>query len=102
MMEMFTKGTDESSGMGKKEECCTYCCYSVIPPACCGPCVLASYTGGNRKKVRQKFGLKETPCNDCMAHLCCNCCATIQEIRELKSRKFKARSGAPEGAQMTR
>jgi len=100
MMEMLQKGSNESSGMGDSSVCCTYYCYSAIPYG--GPCIVANYAGGNRKKIREKFGLKEEPCNDCMAHLCCNCCATIQEMREVKYRNGKTQSGAPEGAQIAR
>ena len=100
MMDMFEKNTAESSGAGDTNVCGTYCCYLMIPY--CGGCIAANYAAGIRKKIREKYNLKEDPCNDCMAHFCCGCCATIQEIREVKSRNGKGQSGAPESAQMAR
>lgn len=39
-----------------------------------------------RKKLRQKYNLKEEPAGDCVVTLCCSPCALCQEAREMKSR----------------
>ena len=54
-----------------------------------------------RKKIRDKYGLKAEPCDDCCVMLCLQCCANAQMMRELKSRNAKT-GGAPEGATMIR
>lgn len=38
--------------------------------------------------MRSQYGLRETPCNDCLVHWCCEPCALCQEYRELKHRGF--------------
>ena len=37
-----------------------------------------------RDRLRQKYGLREDPCNDCCTTLCCSPCALCQEARFLK------------------
>ncbi|KAK9049621.1 hypothetical protein SSX86_031410 [Deinandra increscens subsp. villosa] len=39
-----------------------------------------------RTKMRSQYGLRESPCNDCLVHFCCEPCALCQEYRELKHR----------------
>ncbi|EOA29686.1 hypothetical protein CARUB_v10016079mg [Capsella rubella] len=39
-----------------------------------------------RTKIRNRFGLPESPASDCLTHCCCECCALCQEYRELKNR----------------
>jgi len=39
-----------------------------------------------RKKIREKFGLKGGCCGDCFRHCCCPCCALIQEEKEVIQR----------------
>ena len=84
-MEMFHMGTAESSGCGEQGACCTYVGLNLIPY--CGCCLVANYAGKNRTEIRNKFGgLPEECGSDCLAYLCCSCCAQIQEMRELKAR----------------
>ena len=37
-----------------------------------------------RGEIRRKYGLEESPCNDCLVHCCCHPCAQCQESREMK------------------
>ncbi|KAD4983114.1 hypothetical protein E3N88_19785 [Mikania micrantha] len=46
-----------------------------------------------RSKLRQQYMLSEEPCNDCLVHCCCECCALCQEYRELKYRGFEPSLG---------
>ncbi|KAF8021098.1 hypothetical protein BT93_G1504 [Corymbia citriodora subsp. variegata] len=46
--------------------------------ACCYSCFF-------RTKIRHQYQLQEDPCNDCLVHFCCECCALTQEYRELKT-----------------
>ncbi|CAI9278475.1 unnamed protein product [Lactuca saligna] len=41
-----------------------------------------------RSKLRHQYMLPDEPCNDCLVHCCCECCALCQEYRELKHRGF--------------
>ncbi|KAI7745230.1 hypothetical protein M8C21_029918 [Ambrosia artemisiifolia] len=62
---------------------------------------LLSYTTGcecvysyiYRSKLRQQYMLPEQPCNDCLVHCCCECCALCQEYRELKHLGFNPSLG---------
>eukprot|EP01098_Paradermamoeba_levis_P007057 TRINITY_DN2933_c0_g1_i1.p1 TRINITY_DN2933_c0_g1~~TRINITY_DN2933_c0_g1_i1.p1 ORF type:complete len:131 (-),score=21.07 TRINITY_DN2933_c0_g1_i1:16-408(-) len=48
-----------------------------------------------RAGLRQKYSIKDTERNDCLAHLCCCCgcygCALAQETREIRYRKLMCR-----------
>ncbi|MCO5587802.1 hypothetical protein L7F22_041754 [Adiantum nelumboides] len=44
------------------------------------------YSTQYRTKLRLKFGLPPSPCNDCVVHFFCEPCALCQESRELKAR----------------
>jgi len=46
-----------------------------------------------RAKMRAQYGLRESPCADCLVHCCCECCALCQEYRELKKRGFDMKLG---------
>ncbi|PWA93810.1 PLAC8 motif-containing protein [Artemisia annua] len=46
-----------------------------------------------RSKLRQQYMLTEQPCNDCLVHCCCECCALCQEYRELKYRGLESSLG---------
>ncbi len=39
-----------------------------------------------RKILRQKYGLREDPCNDCLVTGFCGPCGLCQEAREIKAR----------------
>ncbi|KAF7826001.1 protein PLANT CADMIUM RESISTANCE 2-like [Senna tora] len=41
-----------------------------------------------RSKMRKLYMLQNTPCDDCLLHWCCECCALCQEYRELQNRGF--------------
>ncbi|KAF7849290.1 hypothetical protein BT93_L1020 [Corymbia citriodora subsp. variegata] len=49
--------------------------------ACCYSCFF-------RTKIRHQYQLQEDPCNDCLVHFCCECCALTQEYRKLKTHGF--------------
>ncbi|CAM8951392.1 hypothetical protein QQ045_016063 [Rhodiola kirilowii] len=51
------------------------------------------YTCFYRTKMRQQYGLKESPCWDCLLHTCCESCALCQEYRELQIRGFDMKIG---------
>ena len=46
-----------------------------------------------RAKMRAQYGLRESPCADCLVHCCCECCALCQEYRELKKPGFDMKLG---------
>eukprot|EP00262_Sarcandra_glabra_P019327 TRINITY_DN7258_c0_g1_i2.p1 TRINITY_DN7258_c0_g1~~TRINITY_DN7258_c0_g1_i2.p1 ORF type:complete len:170 (+),score=6.25 TRINITY_DN7258_c0_g1_i2:52-510(+) len=41
-----------------------------------------------RRKLRKRFNLEESPCNDCLVDFCCTSCALCQEYRQLQSLGF--------------
>ncbi|KAM6593649.1 hypothetical protein CsatA_001352 [Cannabis sativa] len=49
------------------------------------PCIMSCTY---RTKLRNKFGLLETPAPDWVTHFLCDCCAICQEYRELQIRGF--------------
>ncbi|KAF5793958.1 putative PLAC8 motif-containing protein [Helianthus annuus] len=59
--------------------------YAIIEALTCCGCL---YSCAYRTKMRSQYGLKESPCNDCLVHFCCERCALCQEYRELKLRGF--------------
>ncbi|KAL7589306.1 hypothetical protein Lser_V15G37257 [Lactuca serriola] len=59
--------------------------YAIIAAFTCCGCL---YSCVFRSKMRSQYGLRETPCNDCLVHWCCEPCALCQEYRELKHRGF--------------
>ncbi|KAI3733811.1 hypothetical protein L6452_13267 [Arctium lappa] len=59
--------------------------YALIEALICCGCM---YSCTYRTKIRSQYGLRETPCNDCLVHFCCELCALCQEYRELKHRGF--------------
>ncbi|KAJ0763620.1 putative PLAC8 motif-containing protein [Helianthus annuus] len=59
--------------------------YAIIEALTCCGCL---YSCVYRTKMRSQYGLKESPCNDCLVHFCCERCALCQEYRELKHRGF--------------
>ncbi|KAI3516652.1 hypothetical protein L1887_15575 [Cichorium endivia] len=59
--------------------------YSLIQALTCCGCM---YSCTYRTNMRIQFGLRETPCPDCLVHFFCEPCALCQEYRELKHRGF--------------
>ncbi|XP_023738715.1 protein PLANT CADMIUM RESISTANCE 3 [Lactuca sativa] len=59
--------------------------YAIIAAFTCCGCL---YSCIFRSKMRSQYGLHETPCNDCLVHVCCEPCALCQEYRELKHNGF--------------
>ncbi|GJP34442.1 hypothetical protein CLOM_g18885 [Closterium sp. NIES-68] len=57
-----------------------------------GMCGFA-YSCGYRTRLRHKYDLPESPCGDCLTHLCCLPCALCQENRELKNRGWDPKLG---------
>lgn len=51
------------------------------------------YTGWYRRKLREQYGLPETPLPDWLTHLLCHWCALAQEYRELAGRGFDVDQG---------
>ncbi|CAK9134275.1 unnamed protein product [Ilex paraguariensis] len=75
------------------------CSSSVFVAACCSSAIVCTivgihlgcswlYTCGYRSQLWNQYGLKKTPCNDCLVHWCCGPCALCQEYRELQNRGF--------------
>ncbi|XP_038892870.1 cell number regulator 2-like [Benincasa hispida] len=62
------------------------------------PCICL-YTCSYRSRLRRKYNLQETPCNDCCVHYWCWSCAICQEYRELKHRGFDMHIGWQENVQ---
>ncbi|KAL6634092.1 hypothetical protein ACP70R_026763 [Stipagrostis hirtigluma subsp. patula] len=52
-----------------------------------------AYSCFYRSKMRAQYGLRETPCADCLVHCCCGTCALCQEYRELTHRDFHVNLG---------
>ncbi|PWA45865.1 PLAC8 motif-containing protein [Artemisia annua] len=59
--------------------------YAIIETLTCCGCM---YSCAYRTKMRSQYGLRESPCNDCLVHFFCERCALCQEYRELKHRGF--------------
>jgi Cys-rich protein (TIGR01571 family) len=36
-----------------------------------------------REEIRERYGIRGGPCQDCLASCCCCCCALTQEHREI-------------------
>ena len=66
--------------------------YTVIVPLT-GYGFQSIYSCFYRAKMRAQYGLRESPCADCLVHCCCECCALCQEYRELKKRGFDMKLG---------
>lgn len=81
---------------------CKACCCAMWCPCClvgnvkaeldgrimetCDWCLMPSQYF-NRQQLRSTFNIERDSCNDCCVNYCCNCCATIQDFREIKKRK---------------
>lgn len=66
----------------RMDPCFIYCIIAYLTSGL-GCCLYAYST---RTDIRNKYNLKEDPCNDCCVHFLCHCCAMCQEYRELKNR----------------
>ncbi|PWA40585.1 PLAC8 motif-containing protein [Artemisia annua] len=64
--------------------------YAIIETLTCCGCL---YSCAYRTSMRSQYRLRETPCNDCLVHFCCERCALCQEYRELKHRGFDVSIG---------
>ncbi|XP_023002047.1 cell number regulator 2-like isoform X2 [Cucurbita maxima] len=69
---------------------CQASIFTVI--SCFTPCICL-YTCYYRSRLRAKYQLQQTPCNDCCVHFWCLGCAMCQEYRELKNRGFDMHIG---------
>ncbi|XVF43587.1 hypothetical protein PTKIN_Ptkin02bG0051500 [Pterospermum kingtungense] len=74
--------------------------------SCCENCllyVLVHYFSGGflsilfgcwyRRKLREEYGLKSSPCHDFFVHCFCHYCALCQEYRELRNQGFDMKLG---------
>lgn len=66
------------------------CVYTTIACVIACPCI---YSCTYRTKLRNRFGLDESPASDCITHLCCEYCALCQEYRELNHRGLNPSAG---------
>nr|XP_043616555.1 protein MID1-COMPLEMENTING ACTIVITY 1-like isoform X2 [Erigeron canadensis] len=55
--------------------------YSLIVSCCCYTCCI-------RRKLRNKLNIRGGCCGDFLLHLCCSCCALVQELREIETRRI--------------
>ena len=69
---------DDSSCVG----CCLLYWLASYFHLCCLPHM------NKREKLRQKYGLQEEPCGDCLVTTFCSPCANCQEAREIKARSM--------------
>eukprot|EP00612_Vaucheria_litorea_P003944 CAMPEP_0171461372 /NCGR_PEP_ID=MMETSP0945-20130129/5847_1 /TAXON_ID=109269 /ORGANISM="Vaucheria litorea, Strain CCMP2940" /LENGTH=125 /DNA_ID=CAMNT_0011987707 /DNA_START=41 /DNA_END=418 /DNA_ORIENTATION=- len=101
---------------------CPSCSYGQIvsilntgqPGGACGDCgsccvfCLLGYFGfvvscGTRTQIRNKYGLREEPCSDCLVHFLCLACALCQDFREVKKQNgLMGAAAAPEVEEMSR
>ncbi|XP_021293403.1 cell number regulator 2-like [Herrania umbratica] len=101
---------------------CSLCCQTTFCPcitfgrsaeiimkgssSCCENCLLYAaiqYLTGSlfsilygcyyRRKLRQQYGLKASPCHDYCVHCFCHYCALCQEYRELRNQGFDMKIG---------
>lgn len=68
--------------------------YTLIACVTGCPCCYSCFY---RAKMRQQYGLKESPCGDCLVHCFCEYCALCQEYRELKNRGYDLPIGKKTG-----
>ncbi|KAF3920115.1 hypothetical protein AA313_de0201968 [Arthrobotrys entomopaga] len=65
--------------------CCNASCWGFCGMMVCGLQWVMSFMA--RGELRRKYNLKGSGCGDCFRHFCCECCALIQEEREIRVRK---------------
>jgi len=53
---------------------------------CCGCCVIPTAVYMDRTWIREKYGIPQDPCNDCLVTCFCLSCSVCQNARELKNR----------------
>lgn len=75
----FYELTDEGSS------CCGDCIWMGIQCIC--PLYYLSSTVGIRMQLRRHMGIVGGECEDSLIHICCHCCALVQENREIRARK---------------
>lgn len=61
------------------KSCLLYGCLALTPVRVCTGALL-------RQSVREKYGIDGGLLTDCLCHICCPLCATIQEGQEVISR----------------
>lgn len=81
---------------------CKACCCAICCPCCLAGQIKAELDGRivetcdwclmpsqyfNRQQLRTMFHMERDSCSDFCTHYFCNCCASIQDFRELKKRK---------------
>ncbi|CAB4374660.1 PLAC8-domain-containing protein [Rhizophagus irregularis] len=59
--------------------CCMCCCVYTF-----SSCVAWILGTSKRGEIRARYGIRGGTCGDCCTHLCCTCCALIQEAQQLK------------------
>ncbi|THF96154.1 hypothetical protein TEA_001544 [Camellia sinensis var. sinensis] len=67
--------------------CCEGTTWYLLLYGCAHICA-PLYSCGYRSKLRNRYSLESTPCNDFLVHFCCEKCALCQEYRELQNRGF--------------
>lgn len=53
----------------------------------CYGCLIGTYGGEMRTRLRQKYGINGTPNQDVLMHFFCSPCAVCQEAQEIRLRK---------------
>ena len=77
-----------------------YCCIQAISvskatsdgcicPFICSMCFLCIGAAINRGKIRTRYIIPGSYCQDCILHLCCGPCAVCQEYREVANREMQ-------------
>ncbi|KAH8758006.1 hypothetical protein F5883DRAFT_155121, partial [Diaporthe sp. PMI_573] len=65
--------------------CCNVDCGILCALHALGGCGWI-YQSWRRGQIRKEYHIGGTSCSDCVASLCCHCCAIIQQEKEVKAR----------------
>ncbi|KAH8747634.1 hypothetical protein F5883DRAFT_437146 [Diaporthe sp. PMI_573] len=71
-----------------------YYCFNSDCAVICGLYALCgcgwAYQWWRRGEIRKEYQMEKACCSDCVASLCCHCCAIIQQEKEVEARTSNA------------